>query len=161
MVTKSALVDWECFALFSTDNHFEICVSILLLLQNLPLLCQCGISILESMSWPKFESQELALAEKQAIISAIRCLRWYVNYFLIKFVSPASWNVLPVVSSTQFEFVTCFMNSIKRKTKKQVELGKNLQKAVFFKSFILHDLYFIKFQRAQSYGQPPSSAEMG
>ena len=38
IVTQSALVSSESFALFSTDNPFEISVSISLLLQNLPLL---------------------------------------------------------------------------------------------------------------------------
>ena len=36
IVTKYALVSWESFALFSTDSHFEISVSIWLLLQIFP-----------------------------------------------------------------------------------------------------------------------------
>ena len=50
IVSKSTLVSWESFALFSTDNPFEISLSILLLLQNLPLLVErvslCSLEII-------------------------------------------------------------------------------------------------------------------
>ena len=40
IATETALVSWESFAFFSTDNRFKISVPIWILLQNLPLLVE-------------------------------------------------------------------------------------------------------------------------
>ena len=41
---------WESFALFSTDNRFEISVSISLLLQNLPLLIDRRSDLIDDLN---------------------------------------------------------------------------------------------------------------